>query len=636
MPIRVKCECGRTLTLKDTAAGKSLPCPACGHIVQVPIPDFLDQLGIEVGDPEESPEPAPILPTPPSPPPSRYSTGSNEPAEPVPSIRPRRLSVVKLASVIFGVILPLIGLAARFWPAPDRAADPLPPSAPMPATAPTSVLPDRLTKPQIELLLAAKRADWLLASLDAGRIVDQDGPEVYRFQRLLEDVHRGFLDRDDGQIVLALVDCLNKIRERRGVAPSLEEFLSSMVLISQEWRDYPKQKQPFADIASFFMIAMVEEGTSSREAVGQVRAVHRALFADQRRDDPSPPPLRASPPRVRPQPGRQSEESIRESLAAGHFVTVPRTRLEQPSDESLLVSSGDVQPSSESFGKSFRTAYNQQSRTLIRMARSLDLVGNVKGATEHYEEAVKRAPDSTSAQLAREELREIQARGRYDLSRLESFQVVQVEDGETIMLSQKGRRLSARLIGVSAPGQETTNFLRKLLSGKTVCLEREPTPVQAGPADMVRAYIYRSPDGLFVNREIIRLGYGRTSAIRFSKAEEFRAAEQQARERSENASEEAGSAIRLDAIPPTGGGFPHLTDFAHVQLSICRLRIGRSVSLTYSAMLSTSNVAIAFASVLSHRILIPTQLTRRAPSETPGNALPGGGRRPSSAGQKGG
>ncbi|MBM3329111.1 MAG: thermonuclease [Calditrichaeota bacterium] len=100
--------------------------------------------------------------------------------------------------------------------------------------------------------------------------------------------------------------------------------------------------------------------------------------------------------------------------------------------------------------------------------------------------------------------------------------VKRVIDGDTVVLQIEGREETVRLIGVDTPetvkpgtpmepyGPEANRFTKNLLSGEEVLLEYERNG-KAGKDRFGRtlAYIYRSPDGLFVNSEIIRQGYGR-------------------------------------------------------------------------------------------------------------------------------
>ena len=38
MPIRLKCQCGKALAVKDEMAGKAVKCPGCGQVIRVPAP----------------------------------------------------------------------------------------------------------------------------------------------------------------------------------------------------------------------------------------------------------------------------------------------------------------------------------------------------------------------------------------------------------------------------------------------------------------------------------------------------------------------------------------------------------------------------------------------------------------------
>jgi hypothetical protein len=42
MPIQIKCECGKSLRVKDEAAGKKVRCPGCKAILTAPEPEFVE------------------------------------------------------------------------------------------------------------------------------------------------------------------------------------------------------------------------------------------------------------------------------------------------------------------------------------------------------------------------------------------------------------------------------------------------------------------------------------------------------------------------------------------------------------------------------------------------------------------
>jgi micrococcal nuclease len=103
-----------------------------------------------------------------------------------------------------------------------------------------------------------------------------------------------------------------------------------------------------------------------------------------------------------------------------------------------------------------------------------------------------------------------------------------VSDGDTIVLSD-GRKV--RLIGVDTPelkdtarnrdsarrnkldertvrsyAKKSKAYLDSLVKGKTVRLDHDRQKIDKYGRTL--AYVYREPDGLFVNADIIRQGYG--------------------------------------------------------------------------------------------------------------------------------
>jgi len=95
-------------------------------------------------------------------------------------------------------------------------------------------------------------------------------------------------------------------------------------------------------------------------------------------------------------------------------------------------------------------------------------------------------------------------------------------DGDTVVLMVEGKAEKVRLIGVDTPetvkpnspvqayGPEASRFTKNLLAGESVYLEYDPS--EAGEKDRFGrelAYLYRAPDGLFVNLELVRQGYAK-------------------------------------------------------------------------------------------------------------------------------
>ena len=129
-----------------------------------------------------------------------------------------------------------------------------------------------------------------------------------------------------------------------------------------------------------------------------------------------------------------------------------------------------------------------------------------------------------------------------DFSKLTVCPVVRVVDGDTIVVSDKGKDVKVRLVGVDTPetvhptkpvehyGKEASRFTTNLLKGEKVYLVGEPLPGALDRYGRTLAYVYRVPDGLFVNAEIIRQGYRHAYTQTHSKyMEEFKQLEQFAR-----------------------------------------------------------------------------------------------------------
>ena len=120
--------------------------------------------------------------------------------------------------------------------------------------------------------------------------------------------------------------------------------------------------------------------------------------------------------------------------------------------------------------------------------------------------------------------------------------VKQVVDGDTIVL-ENGERV--RLMGIDAPeikhatkagaemGKEAAAFARKLVEGKRVRLEFDPTHASGSHKDNRKrtlAYVFLADD-TFLNAELLKQGYAFTIPGYLHKyREEFRRLEQDAKE----------------------------------------------------------------------------------------------------------
>ena len=124
-----------------------------------------------------------------------------------------------------------------------------------------------------------------------------------------------------------------------------------------------------------------------------------------------------------------------------------------------------------------------------------------------------------------------------------TLRVRRVVDGDTIEVIMNGVPTKVRLIGVDTPetvhprkpvefyGREASRFTKGLLTGREVRLEYERGGMSKDRYGRVLAYVYREPDGLFVNAEIVRLGYGHAyTRYPFKYMDQFRQYEREARE----------------------------------------------------------------------------------------------------------
>jgi len=104
-----------------------------------------------------------------------------------------------------------------------------------------------------------------------------------------------------------------------------------------------------------------------------------------------------------------------------------------------------------------------------------------------------------------------------------AYKIVRVLDGDTVHIAYEGKATKVRLIGVDTPetvhpnkpvdpyGKEATAFLKNLLLGESVYLRFDGN--RTDKYDRMLAYLYRAPDGLFVNLEVVRQGYGKVYTV---------------------------------------------------------------------------------------------------------------------------
>ncbi len=122
-----------------------------------------------------------------------------------------------------------------------------------------------------------------------------------------------------------------------------------------------------------------------------------------------------------------------------------------------------------------------------------------------------------------------------DAQRRRVCEVLGVPAGNELVVRLDGQNTTVRMIGLFVPrsgtvDDEAQSFSARLLRGESVYLEYEPDWPLRDKGDRLWAYVYRAPDGLLVNLELIRLGYARLSAAApFAHQQLLRAYERHAR-----------------------------------------------------------------------------------------------------------
>jgi endonuclease YncB( thermonuclease family) len=105
-----------------------------------------------------------------------------------------------------------------------------------------------------------------------------------------------------------------------------------------------------------------------------------------------------------------------------------------------------------------------------------------------------------------------------DLSGLRPCDVLRVVAHDTLIVQDGQRGLRVALIGVAglpageAAAQDANRFALNLLKGEQVFVQYESDPPQLDLFGRHPAYVYRCPDGLFINLELIRQGYAPVDA----------------------------------------------------------------------------------------------------------------------------
>jgi endonuclease YncB( thermonuclease family) len=104
-----------------------------------------------------------------------------------------------------------------------------------------------------------------------------------------------------------------------------------------------------------------------------------------------------------------------------------------------------------------------------------------------------------------------------DFSHAVASPVVAVPAGDTIVVRMGDRDVTVRLIGVHVPrsdggSDEAKVFTGRLLAGESVYVEPDPAWPRQDGDERLWAHVYRAPDGLWLNLELVRQGYARVAA----------------------------------------------------------------------------------------------------------------------------
>jgi len=123
-----------------------------------------------------------------------------------------------------------------------------------------------------------------------------------------------------------------------------------------------------------------------------------------------------------------------------------------------------------------------------------------------------------------------------------TYNVIEVDDGDTIVVDMNGIEETIRFIGVDTPetkdprkpvqcfGKAATQFTKDLIGDKPVRLEADPTNTNRDRYNRLLRYIYLQ-DGTLLNAKIIEEGYGFAYiGFPFEKMDEFSQKQNEARQ----------------------------------------------------------------------------------------------------------
>ncbi|MBL4591928.1 MAG: thermonuclease family protein [Phycisphaerales bacterium] len=107
-----------------------------------------------------------------------------------------------------------------------------------------------------------------------------------------------------------------------------------------------------------------------------------------------------------------------------------------------------------------------------------------------------------------------------ELNKMQLVEVVRIVDGDTIVLDIQGKETLFELLAVNSPefierdptprkySRQAWFALNTLLDGESVYIHMDPA-YRKNAAGRMTGYLFRAPDLLFVNQEIVRQGYAK-------------------------------------------------------------------------------------------------------------------------------
>jgi micrococcal nuclease len=192
-----------------------------------------------------------------------------------------------------------------------------------------------------------------------------------------------------------------------------------------------------------------------------------------------------------------------------------------------------------------------------------------------------------------------------DFNKQSVYKVIRVVDGDTVVLNIDNKDVKVRLIGIDTPetvdprkpvqayGKEASNFTNNLLKGEEVYIEYDGEKAELDKYGRLLAYLYRVPDGLFVNLEIVRQGYGHAyTKYPFKYKELFCAYEKRARESQKGLWVPDVTQKKDTTIPPAVKEEPKSTDENTEEVTVYITKTGKKYHRGDCEWLYASRIAV--------------------------------------------